>query len=388
MRPRLIAIAYVLSGVYLLALRVFVAGMSPDVASLEETTFSRQANTVLHGNTPLFFHSTPGRSLDSDTWLQPLGVYANALVQMSGPRPHPGQLASAFPAAANVLLVFVIAYAIAGTAWASVAAALTLMFTPGQLAVIRAGSDAIYPATLVLLWLLGLLTFLKRDSVRALCGAAIALGLCVYSHPTGPLTAVFLWMFTLAVTWRRNRVSLFQATIGFAIMWLPAAAWFYVHPNTYPDTFGRWFIFAAHIRNPLDGLKAFFNPNTLGVRASQYWGFWDPSWLFFKDGGLSAPLLWLAAPFLLFAIFRARQISRDAMTIVIGAALIVPLAGATFGVPHYINDAAAVLPLLAILSGLGLDQLVALLTRRQPLQDDVAVTAVDGWDSNDVSPRT
>ena len=388
MRPRLIVMACALAGAYFLWLAVFFSSTAPNAAGQEEATFSSQANAVLHGNTPLFFRSPPRRYSNGDTWLQPVGVYVNALVQLSGRWPHPGQLAANFAAAANVLLVFLIAHAIAGTAWAAIAAALTLMLTPGSNAVIGPGTDAIYPATLVLLWLLGLLTFLKRDSVRALCGAAIALGLCVYSHPSGPLTAVLLWMFTLAVTWRRNRVSLFQATIGFAVMWLPAAAWFYLHPNTYPDTFGRWFIFAAHIRNPLDGLKAFFNSNTLGVRASHYWGFWDPSWLFFKDGGISAPLLWLAAPFLLFAIFRARQISRDAMTLLIGAALIVPLAGATFGAPHYILDASAVLPLLAILSGLGVDQLVTVLTRREPLQDDVAVTAVDGWHDDDVSPRT
>jgi hypothetical protein len=68
---------------------------------------------------------------------------------MFGPRPHPGLLAAVFPAAANVLLVFVIAYAIAGTTWAAFAAALTLMFTPGQLGVIGMGTDAIYSAPFV-----------------------------------------------------------------------------------------------------------------------------------------------------------------------------------------------------------------------------------------------
>jgi hypothetical protein len=387
MRPRLIAIACVLAGAYYLGLVVIVAGMT-EIVLPEEITFSVQANTVLHGNTPLFFHSTPGKNLDTDVWLQPIGVYTNALVQMSGPRSHPGRFASMFPAAANVLLVFVISYAIAGTAWAAIAAAMTLIFTPGNLAVIGAGTDSIYPATFVLLWLFGLVSFLKRDSVRALCGAAIALGLCVYAHPTGPLTALFLWMLTLGVTWRRNRLRLFGATLVFMATWAPAAAWFYLHPNTYPDTFGRWFIFAAHIRNPLDGLKAFVNSNTLGVRTSHYWGFWDPSWLFFNTDGSRSALPLLAAPFLVLAVFRARQISRDAMPVLIGAALIVPLAGATFGVPHYLNDAAAVLPLLAILCGLGVDQLVAVLTRRYALQDDVAVTAVDGWHDDDVPPRT
>ncbi len=57
--------------------------------------------------------------------------------------------------------------------------------------------------------------------------------------------------------------------------------WFFRHADTYADTFGRWFVFAAAPADPLDGLRAFFNTGTLGNRASLYWGFWDPSWLFF-----------------------------------------------------------------------------------------------------------
>ena len=47
-----------------------------------------------------------------------------------------------------------------------------------------------------------------------------------------------------------------------------------------------------------------------------------------------------------------------------------PLAGATFGVPHYMTEAASVLPILALVAGLGVDQLIALVDRR-PLEDDV-----------------
>ena len=95
-------------------------------------------------------------------------------------------------------------------------------------------------------------------------------------------------MLTLVVARRRNRVRLFASTLVFGAAWLPAAWWFFRHPDTYADTFGRWFIFAAHVRDPIAGLQAQINSNTLGVRASLYWGFWDPSWLFFaaKDAGV------------------------------------------------------------------------------------------------------
>lgn len=350
----------------------------------QEIPFNAQAQSVLRANVPVFFHA------GGETWLQPAAVYANAVFRLAGAGPTSGRLASAVIGAIDVAFVFLIAHAIAGTAWAAFAAALILLVTPGHLALSLSATDAIFPAVFVLWWLSATLRFLKWDSQRALFEAAIALGACVYAHPTGPLTALFLWIFTLAVAWRRNRLRLLAATVAFAAMWLPAAAWFVLHPATYPDTFGRWFIFAAHIRNPLDGIKAFFNPNTLGQRASFYWGFWDPSWLFFSANGILAPLPMLASPFILLALYRVRHIARHPITLLIGATLIVPLAGASFGVPHYVVDAAATLPLLAILGGLGVDQLVAVITRRTKpmLEDDVPMTPVEGWHDDDALPRT
>jgi hypothetical protein len=208
----------------------------------------------------------------------------------------------------------------------------------------------------------------------------------VYAHPAGPLTAVFLWILTIAIARRRNPVRLFTATCVFGATWLPAAAWFYRHADTYPDTFGRWFIFAAHVRNPLDGLRAFINPGTLGNRASMYWGFWDPSWLFFNARDAAAPLLLIAAPFIVLGVLRCtRHLPRATAALLIGTALIAPLAGATFGVPHFLADAAVVMPILALLSALGVEHLVRLVSRR-PLEDREAVGPVEGWNDYDAAP--
>ena len=380
MRLKPLVAASVLAGVYF-AFTVFViSGLPHDLVIEAEAPFNAQAQSVWRANTPLFFHA------GGETWLQPVAVYSNAALHAIA---SPGRVASAIVGAVDVALVFLIAHAIGGTGWAAFAAAITLVFTLGHLGLAMLATDAIFPAAFVLLWLHGVQRFLKWDSPRALYGAAAALGLCIYAHPAGPLTAVFLWMLTLAVAWRRNRIRLAAASLVFALMWTPAAAWFFLHPGTYPDTFGRWFIFAPHLRNPLDGIRAFFNANTLGTRASLYWGFWDPSWLFFSAGDSRAPLLLLAAPFMLFAIVRARFISRDVMTVLIGAVVTVPLAGATFGAPHYMQQASPIMPLLAILSGLGADQLVAVITRRrQPLEDDVPVAGVEGWHDDDALPRS
>lgn len=380
MRLKPIVAAGVLAGLGILLAGYFLGSGEPAPAEL---AFNRQAQSVLSGNTPLFFHA------GGETWLQPIAVYANAAFRAASAGPTAGRIASAIAGAADIALVFLIAHAIAGTAWAAFAASLMLLVTPAHLAASVSATDAIFPALLILLWLYAVLSFLKRDSPRALNGAALALGLCVYAQASGPLTALFLWMMTLAISRRRNRTRLATSTAIFIVMWLPAAGWFFLHPESYPDTFGRWFVLKAHLRNPLDGLKAFFNPNTLGQRASFYWGFWDPSWLFFSSEGVLAPLPLLSAPFLVIAVARARHLARVAMSLLIGATLIVPLAGATLGRPHYILDAIAVLPLLAILVGLGVDQLVAVITRRKPpVEDDVPMSSSDGWHDDDALPET
>lgn len=377
MRLRPIATACVLAGVTLLlyAFRLSAAPITPD-----EAVFNAQARSIGAGATPMFFH------VRDEQWLQPLAVYANAAAGAAGGGDMSGRIVSAVAGAISVALVFLIAQLLTDRAWIGIVAALLLMATPAHWSLAQRGTDAILPAPIILAWLWALLRFVKGDSWRSLAAAGALLGLSTYAHPAAPLTAVFLWVLTVAVARRRNRVRIFAATLAFVAAWLPAVAWFVRHPEIYPDTFGRWFVFAAHIRSPLDGLRAFINPGTLGNRASLYWGFWDPSWLFFNTTETSAPLLMFTAPLIVFGVVRLRQMARETAALLIGAALITPLAGATFGIPHYLSDAAPILPILALLSALGVVQLIRLVARR-PLEDGVAVTAVDGWDGDEVAPQ-
>ena len=378
MRLRPIATACVLAGITLLlhGYRLTLAPVTPT-----ESVFNAQSRAVRSGTTPVFFH------LSGEHWLQPLPVYTNTAARAIGGDDVSGRVVSAVTSAVCVALLFLIAQEITGLAWVAVVASVILMVTPAYWSFAQLGTDVLSPVPLILLWLWNLLRFFKADSIRSLAASAALLGLSVYSHPAAPLTAMFLWLLTIAVARRRNRARLAVATAIFSATWLPAAFWFVRHPDTYPDTFGRWFIFAAHLRNPLDGFRAFINPGTLGNRASMYWGFWDPSWLFFRTPDAAAPLLIIAAPFIALGVMRClRHLSRDTAPLVLGTTLLAPLAGATFGVPHFLSDAAAVLPILALLSALGVEQLVRLLTRR-PLEDAVAVAAVDGWNDDDALPR-
>src|SRR5690349_17317353 len=154
MRLKPILAAGILAGVGLLLAGYFLGTGEPTAAELP---FNRQAQSVRGGNTPLFFHA------GGETWLQPIAVYANAAVRVAA-GPTSGRVASAIAGAVDIGLVFLIAHLIAGTAWAAFGASLVLMVTPAHLAAAISATDAVFPALFVLLWLYGVLNFLKRDT--------------------------------------------------------------------------------------------------------------------------------------------------------------------------------------------------------------------------------
>jgi hypothetical protein len=358
MRLQPIVTACLLAGMTLL-LYAFHLGAAP--LSVGEIDFNQQAHSIRAGATPLFFH------VKDERWLQPLGVYANAAVQAAGGADLSGRIVSVVAAAIDVALVFLIAQLVTARQWIGIVSALLLILTPAHRALAATGTDALLPAPLVLLWLLSTLAFVKGDSIRALIAAALFLGVSLYSHPAAPLAAAFLWLLTLIVARRRHLGRVAIATAVFAATWVPAALWFARHFDTYPDTFGRWVILAAHVRNPLDGLRAFVNTNTLGNRASAYWGFWDPSWLFFSTRAAAAPFLLVTVPLVALAIHRfVRPIDRNTALLILGAAMLVTLPGATFGLPHYISDASAVVPLMSLIAALGIDHLLNLIRPPAP----------------------
>ena len=380
MRLKPIVAACALGAITLLlyAFRLTAPPVTPN-----ELAFNARAQSIRAGSTPLFFQ------VQGEHWLQPAAVYANAAFRAAGGDDVSGRVASAIVGATDVALVFLIAQLMTGRAWIGIIAAVILMLTPAHWSLAQRRTDAIYPAPLILLWLWNLLRFFKWDSMRSLGAAAASLGLCAYVHPAAPLTAAFLWTLTLIVARRRDRVRLMLSTLTFAAAWVPAAWWFFRHPDTYADTFGRWVILAAHARNPIAGFQALINPNTLGTRASLYWGFWDPSWLFFSADDAAAPLLLVALPLIVLGLIRCvRQVERDAGIVVIASAAIIPVVGSTFGVPYYMGDAAAVLPLLALLAGLGVDWLADLLLRRRALENHEDAGSAERWDADHLMPRS
>jgi hypothetical protein len=309
-----------------------------------------------------------------DRWLQPIPVFAAKAAHVVRPGFHAGRWASVAISAINVALIFLVAWRLFDSQIPALAAALVLMFTPAHMTFGRTGVEAIYIVPFVLLWLYALVEFVERDRPPAIALASAALGAGVYTTTAAPLTMAFLWLVMLIALWvrgRRKLSTLAIAAAGFAVMLVPLAAWFALNRQHYMDTYGSWAIHPAHIRNPVDGVRAFFNTNTLGTRATAYWGLIDPSYLFFSTDRGRAPLLWVAAPFIAAGIIRCLQKTPQVLAVVtLAGVLVAPLAGASFGQPHYIANALAFLPFVTLLAAYAVDWIRELIVGRPPSADD------------------
>ncbi len=339
------------------AFAIYSAAFTVAPPSTEESAILRLAATI--GDQPfrLFFQ------VDGERWLQPIPVYLTAVAGLVAPADHAARYATAAIGTLDVVLMFVLGGRIFNQWLAGVGAALLLLATPAHFVHARLGTDAIYIVPFVLIWMISLFAHVRHGRDSSAVAAAFSLGAGVYTQPAAPLTMAFLLLVTLAVirgSGRGNVRSMLMTVSAFALPVAGAAAWYLANPQTYADTFGRWFIHAAHLRFPLDGLSAFVNWTTLGTRVSLYWGLFDPSWLFFGGPADSHTALEGRAPFLSISLpliaagvaWSLRATPVGVATLLLAGLAASPLAASTLGQPHAIASAMAVVPFVVVL-GMG-----------------------------------
>ncbi len=310
---------------------------------------------------PLFFRS------DDGLWQQPIPIYLSAIF---------GALAPILVGAVDVVLIYVATSRLLKSRRMAVIAAAMLLLFPAHLIFSRQTVDAIYPLPFVIAWLIALLTFLDRprppqiNTVKfhtwLLVVGGLCLGIGVYTQPSAPITmAAFLIVTfgTLLLEGHRQPAVFAATAAGFAVPLLLMAPWFAMHPETYQDTMGAWAIHKAHIRFPLDGVRAFLNWNTLGTRASLYWEVFNPSFLLFRDEGGTfsrmAPMLVAVAVLVPIGAKRLLTGNRAAVGFLLLAGLAVsPLAASTFGERHALHRALPMVVFLSLLATSGALQLI------------------------------
>ena len=366
-RLRSIVTAGAIAGVTLL---LYAARLGPPPPlSADEAALHAQAQSIAANGrdttgriAPLFFQ------VSEERWLQPIPVYTTAAVlAVTGGGEWGSRFGAVRPVVLGAVLIYLIGRRLFRREWLAIACSVLLVTTPALYTYGRLANDGPYSLPFVLIWLYCLLAFRDRPRAWLLVIAGVALGLGVYSQPGGPITMALLAAITVPVlgaSGHRTPRALAAFAGGFLLPLLVMVPWFVNHSDSYRDTMGRWAILQAHIRYPLDGLRAFVNWNTLGQRASLYWGFFDPSWLFFRaaepTGVLrgAAPFLWPMAVLVPLGIVQALKTGRSPVPILlIGGLVIAPMAAATLGVAHNIGQAMTVVPFAVLLAGFGLQRI-------------------------------
>jgi hypothetical protein len=218
-----------------------------------------------------------------ELWYQPLAVYPAALLLRAGiPRDLALTLPSLAAAYAVIWLTFALGVRLPLSTTAAALAAALLVLMPGFVAHAHTPGAALLMTAAILGWCVGVLDYAVTRRGVVLIAAASTLALAAYTQPAG-FWAVAMFFTLGAAVLRRTGASwaaVLTAVAAIAAVWLPLAAWVLLHPVAYPDTLGRWAIHAAHVRSPLEGLQAVTRLHVVARRASEYWSFFSPTFLF------------------------------------------------------------------------------------------------------------
>jgi 4-amino-4-deoxy-L-arabinose transferase-like glycosyltransferase len=292
-----------------------------------------------------------------EIWFQPLEIYPTAVLLKTGLTPAAAlRLPSAFAGVLTALLTAMLAMRVSGTRAAALAPVL-LLLVPAFLAHTRSGGGELMMVPPILTWFVVVLEHRARPRGWLPIAGGAALAVSLYTQPAGVLAVpVYLLIGSVALLgggrgWR----PVAEAAGAIALCALPLAVVFVRDQAVYPDTFGRWAVHLAHVRNPWDGLIAFTRWDVMGRRAGAYWGYFSPG-LLFLSGQMFTPIFGVLIPFGIWAVESQATVARR---LIIAGLLAAPVAPVLLDIPR---SPGLVLPLAVFgvyLAALGIEALVA-----------------------------
>ena len=317
-------------------------------------------------------HDDAGRFLpvfvrvSSELWLPPVPAYATLAVATVRRTEHAGRWSAAIFGALGVALMAVFAADVFRQQFLGWIAALLLLSNPAYVAAARSGAlDGVWVIPPLLVFLIAIARFAATGSRRSLAIGAASLAACAYTQPSGACFVVIAGAAAMIGLRRVRPLTVrdaLPAAVAAAAVVLPAALWFAVHPASYADTFGRWFLHQAYIRNPWSLVVRLMNYFSLAEWASIYWNFFDPTHLLYNAAGPAAAGTFLMAlgVFLGVAVYdlarpqRPRAALESALLrIVVIGFVASPLVPATFAEPGAIQKALSLTVFGTILCTLG-----------------------------------
>ena len=278
---------FALASVLVVALVAIYAtrlGFAPIYLVHDEVNFSLQAVSVadsgrdLNGRLLPVYFSEPEFTDGRD----PMMIYATALVLQVLPLSETAvRLPTALVGVLNVLLVVWLAHRLFGDARLAIAAGAMLAFSPGHFIHSRLALSVLYPVPFVILWLIALRKVDEGGSDRWLFAGGAALGAAVYAYLAGVVMMPLYLLLTAALLAERHRArSITWAAAGFAIVLVPILLWSLAHPERYADLLRAYRPGEITTQSTVVDATNAIVPGDWRSRLSEWWLYFDPTYLF------------------------------------------------------------------------------------------------------------
>ena len=333
---------------------------------------------------PLFFHVRDGY------WATPVTIYTMALVQQVLPLSEWAiRLPTVFVGVLNVALLYLIARRIFPGAWLPALAALLLAATPAHYIHSRLAVDHIYVLPFVLGWLLCLQHALPSGRPALLFAAGLLLGVGFFSY----LAAVILTPICLGITlvavalthgWSPKLHA--AAILGFLLPVSLLVPWLVTHPNQFADQILMYKVYDSTRLSVAQGTSEVFSWAGLTSRINVYYGYYNPSFLFFSgassliNGTSQVGVFLLPMAVLLPAGLHhivTRQLTPFNLVILLGFAA-APLPSVVVN-EAAINRGLVLLPCAALIATFGVASLLGAVRQRWRSVGAVALAAALAW---------
>ena len=324
------------------------------------------------------------------SWYQPFVIYLTALVLKIAPLSEwVIRLPTVCIAIVNIVLIYFVARHLFASDWLGVIAAGMLALSPAHFIHTRYGMDYIYPVPFILGWLLCLVLYSERRRAWMLVAGMTVLGIGFYSYISSIVMMPLYFVFTcLMLVWQKEPPRSYRlAAAGFLPWLVPFLVWLARHPAAYGATIEKYGVYDANQLNAVQGLRSFLSFTSVSQRLSQYWNFFNPSFLFFGSGtkvmfstGLAGVFLLTFAVFLIIGIYRALKQPTPLSLILVAGLATAPLPALVVAEENAIFRALALLPFGVLLATMGVEYLWSASIRKPvgAIYSPLAVAALAG----------
>jgi len=340
-------------------------GQSPPYLMHDEMQFALQAQSIassgrdLSGRLLPVFFTEPEFPAGRD----PAIIYATAILLTAVPLSESSaRLPTALIGVVSIALMFLITRRLFGSDWLALISALFLAMTPAHFIRSRLVLSPQYAIPVVLAWLLVLVLYSERATVRRLCIAAAWLGLGAYTY----LASVVMMPIYLALTlwWGERslgRRAVVIAGVTFGVVLIPMAAWYLTHPERTSQIVSAYELAgAAEAR----GFEAASVLRTVRDKVGLFWSFFSPAFLFVSGDSSMVnstrqvgffPLAFLV--FLPAGVYRLAKTGQPLHRIILAGLATAPLAAMLTGALE-MNRLLLVIPFGVLAASYGMTALV------------------------------